>query len=87
MPAHEYKKLPSKEKEWTFESLKIEYTKLNAEVKHLKKDNADYYAENKQKDIEIKNLKSDKKDMKNVIVSLEEEIHLLKKQLAQLQKK
>ncbi len=87
MPAHEYKKLPNKEKEWTFESLKTEYDKLNAEVKHLRKDNGDYYAENKQKDLEIKNLKTDKKDMKNMFVSLEEEIKMLKKQIAQLIKK
>jgi len=84
MPTHEYKKLPSKEKEWTFESLKAAYTKLNAEVKHLKKDNADYYSENKQKDLEIKNLKVDKKDMKNLVVCLEDEIKMLKKQIAQL---
>jgi len=87
MPIHEYKKLTIKEKDWTFESLKAEYTKLNAEVKHLKKDNADYYSENKKKDEEIKGLKADKKDMKNVQISLEEEIKMLKKEIAQLQKK
>ena len=87
MPTHEYKKLPVKEKEWTFESLKAEFQKLNGEVKHLRKDNADYYSENKRKDEEIKSLKADKKDIKNMLLSLEEEIKMLKKQIAQLIKK
>ncbi len=86
MPTHEYKKLPIKEKDWTFESLKAEYTKLSGEVKHLKKDNADLYSENKKKDDEIKSLKADKKDMKNMMVSFEEEVKMLKKQIAQLMK-
>ncbi len=86
MAFHDYKTLNKKEKVWTFESLKVEYEKLNKEVKHLKKENSEYYTENKKLEAEIKYFKDEKKNFKYLQENLDEEIKMLKKQLAHFQK-
>ena len=86
MAFHDYKTLQKREKVWTFEELKVEYEKLSKEIKHLKKENSEYYTENKKLENEIKYFKAEKKDFKYIQENLNEEIRMLKRQLSHLNK-